>query len=153
MARPTKLTPEASQRIVAAIRAGNYAEVAATAAGISPSTFYRWIERGQKQRSGIHRDFSEAVRKAEGEAEVEAVARVRKAMPSDWRACMTYLERRYPKRWRRREVREHTGEGGGPVRVSEAMLTDPETRKALREVLRRAGDARPDEPGRARSGE
>ncbi len=146
MARPTKLTDEVHRRIVAAIRAGNYAEPAARSAGVSPATFYRWMERGQKQKSGIYRDFHDDVRRAEADAEVEAVARLRKAMPENWRAVTTYLERRYPDRWRRRESHEHTGEGGGPVRVADAMFEDPETRKALREALRQAGRARADKP-------
>lgn len=146
MARPTKLTPEVRQRVVAAIRAGNYAEPSARSAGISPATFYRWMERGQNQKRGIYRDFYEEVSKAEADAEVEAVARLRKAMPDDWRAVTTYLERRYPGRWRRRETHEHTGEGGGPVRVGDEMFTDPETRKALREALRQAGRARAGKP-------
>ena len=50
MARPTKLTVEVRDRIVAAIRAGNYPEAAAQAAGISPSTFYRWLGRGELER-------------------------------------------------------------------------------------------------------
>jgi hypothetical protein len=47
MGRPTKLTPERHRRIVEAIRAGCYAEVAARAAGIVPSTYYDWLQRGQ----------------------------------------------------------------------------------------------------------
>ena len=110
------------------------------------------MERGEREQSGIYRELYERVRRAEADAEVEAVARLRRAMPDDWRACLAYLERRYPTRWRRRESHEHTGEGGGPVRVTDAMLDDPETRRILREALRAAGRARPDEPGGARAG-
>src|SRR5665809_23115 len=45
MARPCKLTPERQERIVAGLRGGAFAEVAARAAGVSPSTFYVWLER------------------------------------------------------------------------------------------------------------
>ena len=150
MARPSKLTPEVAQRIVAAIRAGNYAEPSARSAGISPATFYRWMERGEKQRRGIYHDFYEEVRRAEADAEVEAVARVRKGMADDWRACMNFLERRYPKRWRRRESHEHSG--GLDLQVGAEMLDDPETRRALREALRAAGRARAGESTRPRPG-
>jgi hypothetical protein len=146
MARPTKLSPEVHQRIVAAIRAGNYAGPAARSAGVSEATFYRWMEGGRKQKRGIYRDFYDDVERAKADAEVEAVAYVRKAMPKDWRACMSYLERRNPDRWRRRDSHEHTGAGGGPVRIADAMFEDPEIRKELREILRRAGRARPDKP-------
>ena len=39
MARPSKLTAEVSEKIVRAIRAGNYPEVAAGHAGIHPATY------------------------------------------------------------------------------------------------------------------
>jgi transposase-like protein len=144
--RPTKLTPEVKERIVRAIRAGNYGEVAARAAGISRSTYYRWMERG-REGEAIYCDFADAVSGAEADAEVEAVARIRQAMPDDWRACAHYLERRHPDRWRRRETREHTGEGGGPIRITDLIMSDPERRKEFREILRRTNDLGADEPG------
>src|SRR5213080_4022208 len=99
VARPTKLTPEIQQRIVTAIRAGNYAEPAARSAGISPATYYRWLERGANEEQGIHREFHDAVRKAEADAEVHAIVLIRKEMERDWRAAIAYVERRYPDRW------------------------------------------------------
>jgi predicted transcriptional regulator len=145
MARPTKLTPEVAERIVNAIRAGNYAEQAARAAGISPATYYRWLKRGEREAGGIYHDFYEAVRSAEAEAEVYAVAIIRKAMGDDWRAAAHYLERRHPQRWRRHETREHTGE----ARVTTEHLADPKTREELREIARRITGAGPDGPGGA----
>src|SRR3954452_12107974 len=106
MARPTKLTADVHSRIMQAIRAGNYAEAACRAAGIAPSTFYRWLERGEREQEGIYREFHDELRRAEAEAEVHAVAVLRRAMPDDWRAALAYLERRHPARWRRTETRE-----------------------------------------------
>ena len=140
MARPTKLTPEARQRIVAAIRAGNYAEPAARSAGISAATYYRWLKRGEREPRGTYHDFCEEVRRAESDAEVHAVAVIRKAMPGDWRAAAHYLERRYPDRWRRRDSLEH--EGAQRLVVSAEQLADPKTRKELREIIRRIAGAR-----------
>src|SRR4051812_2957708 len=96
MARPTKLTPVVQEKIVQAIRAGNYAEISARAAGISPSSFYRWLERGEREPDSLYARFAEAVRLAEAEAEVHAVALLRRAMPNDWRAALAYLQRRHP---------------------------------------------------------
>ena len=48
--RPSKLTPEVQEKIVTAIRAGNYAQVAAVYAGIGERTFYRWMELGKSRR-------------------------------------------------------------------------------------------------------
>jgi transposase-like protein len=148
VARPTKLTPEVKQRIVQAIRAGNYAEPSARSAGVSPATFYRWMKRGERESSGIYHDFHEEVRQAEAEAEVHAVAVIRKAMKDDWRAAGHYLERRHPDRWRRTQTLEH--EGAGRVVISADDVADEKTREELRAITRRIADARQDgsgEPG------
>ena len=48
MARPSKLTPERSKKIASLIQAGNYASQAAQAVGISPRSYFRWMEEGEK---------------------------------------------------------------------------------------------------------
>jgi len=142
MARPTKLTPAVSERIVQALRAGNYAEPACRSAGISASTYYRWLERGETEADGIYHEFSEAIRQAEADAEVHAVALLRRAMPNDWRAALAYLERRHPSRWRRHTSTELTGPDGGPIRtqaVDLSSLTDADLAE-LKRILKRASD-------------
>jgi transposase len=104
--RPTKLTPQVQERIVGLIAAGSYAEPAARAAGISASTFYSWMERGQLEEDGIFREFREAIKRAEAEAEISAVKVVTSAMPRSWQAAMTFLERKHPDRWGRRSRAE-----------------------------------------------
>lgn len=94
-----KLTPEVQQKIVQAIRAGNYVTVAVDYAGIDRSTFYRWMERGRQQRTGMYHDFHQAVRQAESFAEVRAVAILQSEMKENWRAALSYLERKFPDRW------------------------------------------------------
>lgn len=44
--RPTKLTPELAAKVLAFVRAGSFANIAARASGIGESTYYRWLERG-----------------------------------------------------------------------------------------------------------
>jgi hypothetical protein len=113
--RPTKLNPERQAEIVSAIKAGNYAEIAAAYAGISRGTYFLWMKKGKEDaRSGketIYSDFFDAVKKAESDAEVRAVAIIQRAMPENWQAAMTYLERKFPARWSRGERLEHGGEG------------------------------------------
>lgn len=106
----SKLTPELQAKVVQALRAGNYRKAACAFAGISEGTLYRWIsdaeadiEAGRRTR---HREFYEAVKRAEAEAEVEAVAMIRKAMPDDWKAAAHYLERRHPEAWGRKDSRQ-----------------------------------------------
>ena len=124
MARPTKLTPAIQDRLVVAIRAGNYAGVACASAGIAPSTYYRWRERGEHEPDGPYGQFLAALQIAEAEAEVHAVAVIRRSMQSDWRAAMAYLERRHPGRWRRQTSTELTGKDGGPIESRQVTRLD-----------------------------
>ncbi len=101
--RTTKLTPEVQEKIVSAIRAGNYANVAAEYAGIGERTFYRWLQQGSEEEQGIYGQFRQAVKTAERESEVRAVAIIQKHMDDNWQAAMTYLERKHPSRWGRRD--------------------------------------------------
>jgi transposase len=116
VARPTKLDAEVTDKIVSAIRAGNFARAAAEYAGIAESTFYDWLKRGQDGDPGFS-EFSEAVTRASAEAEVEAVAFIRKAMAEDWRAALEYLKRRHPEHWQDRARTEVGGKDGGPVEI------------------------------------
>lgn len=64
--------------------------------------------------------------KAEAAAELEAVANVKLAGQNSWQASMTYLERKYPDRWGRRDPHriEVTGAGGGPVQVEQGVSVE-----------------------------
>src|SRR5689334_19223685 len=107
----TRLTPELTTRIVDLVRAGNYIETAAKAAGIHKSTYYSWLRRGEEAAEAESRDepvtdeeaafvdFYRQVSQAEGQAEADALAAVREA-DKGWQAHMTYLERRFANRWR-----------------------------------------------------
>lgn len=104
--RPTKLTPALQREIVRHLKRGNYREPVARFVGITERTFHGWMARGQAATEGVYHAFFQAVMKAEEEAEVLAVARVKNKHPEWW------LERKYPERWARRGLIElPTGEG------------------------------------------
>jgi transposase len=119
--RKTKLTKQVQQKIVDAVRAGNYLEVAAAYAGVGENTLHEWIARGEgrdthRSKTALYTDFAEAVKMARAEAEATAVAVVRMAMSENWQAAMTFLERSFPSRWSRRT--EVVGADGGSLQVS-----------------------------------
>lgn len=65
--------------------------------------------------------FSALHEKTSAEAEVRAVAQVQRAAqsPQHWTAAMTFLERRFPDRWRRNDRMGVEGvEGGKPITVT-----------------------------------
>jgi len=123
--RPTKLTPRIHTVVVESIRAGNYMEVAARAAGVDKATLYRWLEKGAKT-SGVYRDFRDAIETADADSEAESVKTIVEAGRRNWKAAMTYLERRHPDRWRRRMTQEVVGKDDGPVSYEHRLEVMPD---------------------------
>jgi hypothetical protein len=73
------------EKIVAFIRAGGYAHVAAEGAGLPREVFARWLERGETPGApASYRAFARAIREAEAQARLQAELNVRKDKPLDW---------------------------------------------------------------------
>lgn len=132
MGRKLKLTPEIQEKIVKAIKAGNYAVIAAAMAGISESTYYRWLEQGERpDAKSPYREFWESVKEAEAEAEVASVALIRRAAQNGtWQASAWFLERKHSDRWGRKDKvqQEISGRDGEPIKVED-------TRSLILEML------------------
>ena len=119
MGRPLKLTDEVQETICNAIKAGNYSEIAAKYAGVSSTTFYKWMALGDGDNAeSPYREFREAVENARAIAEVRNIGLIQQAATNGtWQAAAWYLERTAPARWGRRSALEVTGAEGGPIRV------------------------------------
>lgn len=139
--RPPVWTPEIEQRIIGAVRAGNYVETAAAAAGIDKVTLYRRLKRGARAKSGADHDFSNAVNKAIAESEAEDLAGIRAAGADDWKALAWRMERRFGQRWGRRATlcfETMTPDElidfiiGEPPTVAEGAVDSPGDREASR---------------------
>jgi len=128
--RKSKLTPERAEQIVELIADGNYATVACRAAGIAQTTLYEWLKLGRKTEAKYKHywSFREQYELAEATAEADCVATITriategKKARGDWRAAMTFLERRYPDRWRARTGVDVSGPDGAPLVDPEALL-------------------------------
>ncbi|MCK4788082.1 MAG: hypothetical protein KAV87_30290 [Desulfobacteraceae bacterium] len=106
--RPTKLTPERQAKIVDMISKGNYLVTACQANGITKTCYLHWLERAEREENnggGIYYDFSLAIKKAESEAEAELASMIRETAleKREWLPGMTFLERRHPERWGRKD--------------------------------------------------
>lgn len=103
---PSTLTdPDKVSLLLASIADGNYRETACRAAGIPKQTLYNWLKLAE-QGNEAAKTFSDALEKAEAQAEQEMVGCVRqaaKAGPQFWAAGMTFLERKAPDRWGKRQ--------------------------------------------------
>jgi hypothetical protein len=148
--RPSKLTPDREALILDALRAGNYRETVARYVGIGVSTLYGWLERGeadleqheQREAEGhdpgeltIYAEFSEAVTRAEAEAEVHAVTTLQSAMKDDWRAAAEYLQRRHNKRWSRADRLDVEVDQTVHGAVSVDLVPDDERRAEVARLL------------------
>lgn len=117
--RPTKFDKALAERIVQLVRAGNYIETSAAAAGLSKDTLYRWLKEGAREDHGAKREFSDAVEKAQAEAEAANLALIGKAaLGGTWQAAAWRLERMHPERYAQKQKLEHTGADGGALQVS-----------------------------------
>jgi hypothetical protein len=109
MARPTKYNEERSGQIIDCLKAGNTRTAAAALAGIDQDTLTNWINR--------YSDFSEAVKKAEAEAETRSVKIIQEAANHSWQAAAWWLERRRYEDWKKREEKALTDKDGGALKV------------------------------------
>ncbi|HSE45076.1 MAG TPA: hypothetical protein VLA89_07075 [Gemmatimonadales bacterium] len=133
MGRPTALTEELSKKITDYTLAGVHVEVACQAVGIAPSTWYLWKSKGKRDLDRRdegdypkidashthefpkatdepcwcgHTRYSEFVTSllvAEAKAEARISAKVQGAFDQDPRLALYFMERRWPKRWARRD--------------------------------------------------
>jgi hypothetical protein len=118
-----KFTSRRKSAILRKMREGHYAKTAAETSGITEQTLYNWLRKGEDpEQYPEHAAFLEAYRKAEAEAEERAIKAIQDAFSSDWRAAMTYLERRHPDRWARRQNVD-VASRGEPIRTIEVVRT------------------------------
>lgn len=137
--RPTKFTPERTDKLIQAIKAGHWRNVACKYAGIAPQTLRNWIAIAQgPDAPDEYVEFLAALEKAEADAEVFDLALIRKAATGEkdedgeytvkpqWQAAAWRLERKNPERWGRRDSTkvELTGADGGPVDVRVSLGVD-----------------------------
>jgi len=93
--RPPKLTADVVGKILMAVRAGNYPEVAARWAGISAATYYRWC----KDPRPPYVAFRAALDMADAECEAMVIGNLARLSRTSTRAAAFLLERRWPEKW------------------------------------------------------
>lgn len=114
--RRTELTPAVQELICRAIESGSTKNDAAQFAGIGYSTFFSWVSKGEKAKSGIYKEFVEALARSEAKCRVMMVNTIAKAAnDGDWRAALEYLKRRDRANWGDQVA--VTGADGGPLLI------------------------------------
>ena len=123
----SKFTAARRKAILEALRKGHTLTHAAALAGVDRDTVYDWLARGAKaaDEDSEYRKFAEAYLKANAAIADFAIEKIKAAMPDDWRAASTFLERRFPDEYGKRERHEVTGAAGEPIRVEIAWPGAP----------------------------
>ena len=128
--RPTKLSVEVQETVCKAIAMGMTFELSAQYAGISKTTFFRWMRQGEESDEGDEfRNFWHSVKKAESKGALNALATInRAATDGSWLAAAWLLERRH--KYRRDAPVEamdlHEQDEGTPEEVIAAIAELPE---------------------------
>jgi hypothetical protein len=123
MSRTTILSEVIQNAMVEAIEAGNYASTAAESVGIGRSTHYEWMSKGEE---GIepYAGYTDAIKKAEANAQMQALSVVKNAMADNWQAAAWYLERKFPELFGRRDklTQEISTKNNEPLTVDSKTL-------------------------------
>ena len=104
-----KLDDEITKAICKDIREGVSRKEAAIINGICEGTFYNWINRGKEAKSGKYLEFLKSIKKAESALKASYEKKI--CLAKDWKAGMTWLERRCPEQYGKsdRMQVEHSG--------------------------------------------
>ena len=115
--RPIKLSQKTIDLIAQAIQGGNYYDAACAYASVDYTTFRKWMAKAkslvdacapQTPENRLFLILYQAVKKAEGMCEVRLVTQWQRQMADDWRAIVTFLERRFPDKWGRQQPGKKT---------------------------------------------
>lgn len=150
MGRKTKLTKGLIKNAERLLKGGNYTETVCEYLGIGTTTWYRWLQEGEQASSGLKREFRDAVKKADSEAEIRLVTDLQKIAGENkqWQGIAWMLERKYPDKWGRKDRIaaniEHTGKNGGPIQTEQTInlsnLSDQEL-AVLEGILARSSES------------
>lgn len=102
--RPLELTDDIQKKICEALEMGAYIESAAAYADVHKTSLYAWLKRGRKGETEQFVQFINAVDKAMEMGQLRHLRNIHKRGDTDWKASAWVLERKFPKKWGRREV-------------------------------------------------
>jgi hypothetical protein len=124
------------EALVAASKKGLGRRQTALLVGLNPAVLWRWgkyASEGREPFAGLFAEMEEAEAALEAEM-VGLVHDAARASPAHWTAAMTFLERRYPDRYSKREAITVEGNPDRPV-ITRAIIGDPEALEKANELL------------------
>jgi len=122
--RPTKISEELVENILAALREGISLRGACRLAGVNHSLVVNWLTEAEAGANGLRRKLLDGIDECRGGDERSIVMRMRnRAIDPDTPAAVAQaadvylLQTLYPDPWRERKAVEVTGADGAPVEV------------------------------------
>ena len=97
------INPELKQQLVDIIRRGNYVTTAMMALGLDDDFYYHCLRMADRGVA-IYKEFVRELKRAEAEAEIDAVDKMRTL--TNWIPHATFLERRHRNEWGRSEKKQ-----------------------------------------------
>lgn len=139
--RPTRLTEEVVLVILEALELGASDTQACDAAGINPTTFINWKNRGEKEQERLDAliasgtedpepqenelpflDLIKRISTARWNASRDALASIKTAQrEGNWNAAAWWLERKHPQEFGKAQVLTHQGPNGGPIQTNTSV--------------------------------
>lgn len=123
-----KLTDELSKEICKYIAQGLTKKTAIDACGIAESSFYTWLQKGEKDlangKKTVYSEFLKSIKNAEAKDKLKRLAIIRQAAESGtWQAAAWELERRYRDEYGRStmDINLAGQPGGEPIKTENAV--------------------------------
>jgi transposase len=142
--RKTKLTKDLMDQAEKLLIEGNYTNTVCQYLNIHQSTWYKWLQDGEKQEAGLKKEFFDTIKRAEAQAEIRLLDEIRNIAKreSSWQANAWMLERKFPDRWSKREkidLDAHVKrENREEIIIEQKLTTDPEAAELLKQLYRRS---------------
>jgi hypothetical protein len=117
--RKLKITEDMIDKFIGAIKVGAPIVSACGCAGISETTFYKWMQwaDSERQDSETYALFREDIKRAQGEAAQRWLVIIEKAaLGGSWQAAAWKLERKYPNEFGNRATLS-MGTGSKPISI------------------------------------
>ena len=113
MGRKPKLTKELIKKAEELLAEGNPQMIVWQSLGISRGTWYKWLQEGERAKSGLKRDFFDAIKRAEAKSAILHLRNINRSAfeERNWTASAWLLERRFPELFGRRNEIDLTGDG------------------------------------------
>ena len=90
--------------IIRSLQSGAHIGVACARAGVTRTNFNGWMQRAEYPRQDRYTAFRDRVAATLGELETSFLERIVEAAADDWKAAAWFLERRFAKRWGKKDL-------------------------------------------------